>query len=317
VAPQTDTAMLLSVVIVNWNSRSDLQACLRSLALQTHEALQIIVIDNGSTDGSTEMVQEAFPTVKLLPQTSNLGFAEACNIGIDASDGSWVCMLNNDTVAEPGWAEALVRAIERAPEDCGMLQALMLYTSRPDVINSTGIELTTMGLGRDRSEGKPRDEGGVAAEIFCPTAGAAAYRRRMLDELRLEGGCFDREHFMYYEDLDLGWRARLAGWSAHYVPDAIVHHVWHGSSHRHGDAWLRRLEGTNRMRTLFKNASWRLLLMATPATVRMVVQQVRLDGPKALGKMGKAAVDAWRARATVEGLRSRDRRAVEERWGKL
>jgi hypothetical protein len=306
--------MLLSVVVVNWNSIADLRECLSSLAAQRHRELEIIVVDNGSTDGSVSMVEREFPGASLIATGENLGFAEACNIGIEASRGAWVCMLNNDATADAGWAEAMARAAEAVDGDCGMLQSLMLYKSRPGIINSTGIEMNARGVGRDRYEGLPRSRGGAPAEIFCVTAGAAAYRRSMLDALRTEDGYFDRRHFMYYEDLDLGWRARLAGFTARYVPDAVVYHVWHGSSDRHGKDWLRRLAGTNRLRALLKNASWQTLLGAGPTAAGIVIVLLWLDGLKAVRDLREVVTVSLRARRAVEAMRRRDRREVERRW---
>src|SRR6476620_7108509 len=110
--------MRLSVVIVNWNTREDLDACLSSLREQSHRDLEIIVVDNGSTDGSAGMIAERFPEVTLLAETENLGFAEACNRGIAVSTAEWVALLNNDTVVRPDWARELVQAASTAPPTC-------------------------------------------------------------------------------------------------------------------------------------------------------------------------------------------------------
>ena len=113
-----DAARLrLSIVIVNWNSRDDLRACLESLAAQTYRDLEILVVDNGSTDGSAAMVSASFPACRLLAQPGNIGFAEGCNRGIEAATGEWVATLNNDCVAEPGWAQAIVEAAAARARD--------------------------------------------------------------------------------------------------------------------------------------------------------------------------------------------------------
>lgn len=308
--------MQLSVVIVNWNSRDDLRACLTSLRAQTHRELQVIVVDNGSSDGSAEMTSGEFPEFTLLRQDDNLGFAEACNRGIAASSAPWVAMLNNDTVADPEWAAALVRAAQRCDAHCGMLQSLLLYQDRPNIINSTGIELTRGGRGRDRDGGKTyalQDET-APQEIFCPTAGAAAYRRSMLDAIALPAGYFDRDHFMYYEDMDLGWRARLAGWSALYVPSSVVRHKWHGSSDRHGRSWLVVIANTNRVRTLCKNASTWFLLRTLPQTLFHAARMWRHGGLGAMRGLARAAHQSWSQRADVTRLMRVERRAVERAW---
>jgi GT2 family glycosyltransferase len=306
--------MLLSVVVVNWNSRDDLRACLQSLRAQTHRDLEIIVVDNGSHDGSAGMVAAEFPEIALSRETENLGFAEACNRGIDKSHGVWVAMLNNDACADPKWAEALVEAIGHVPADCGMLQSLLLFQDRPTVINSTGIELTYSGGGRDRDGGKARSGVVPNADLFCVTAGAAAYRRSMLDAIKLPTGYFDRSHFMYYEDLDLGWRARLAGWSARYVPESVVLHRWHGSSERHGRAWLDTMSYINRLRTLLKNASIAFLLRTMPRTVFEVTKLVWLGKWSGVTRLARAVQESADLRRHVRSMEKVSRHDVERAW---
>lgn len=306
--------ILLSVIVVNWNLIDDLRACLRSLHAQTERELDVIVVDNGSTDGSADMVAAEFPEFRLLRETENLGFAEGCNRGVKASVGPWVAMLNNDAVAESDWAAALVAAAAAVPPECGMLQSLLLYQAPPHAINSAGIELTRSGGGRPRQEGQPRTAAGEACEIFCPTAGAAAYRRSMLDTIRLSGGYFDRTHFMYYEDTDLGWRARLAGYSAQYVPDSVVYHRRHGSSERRGRAWRETIVSTNRLRTQLKNASWGLILRTVPWSVKGLLKVARHGGPDGLLAWLKAIPESLSGRTEVSALLKAGRREVERHW---
>ena len=308
--------MRLSIVIVNWDSRDDLRACLESLVSQAHRDLEIIVVDNGSTDGSAAMVASDFPACRLLAQSGNLGFAEGCNRGIEASTGEWIATLNNDCVADAGWAQALVDAAERAPESCGMLQSLMVFLDRPTTINSTGIELTALGSGRDRHRDRtwPDNESRRQSAIFCPTAGAAAYRRAMLDAVRLSTGYFDRTHFMYFEDLDLGWRARLAGWDARFVPDSTVRHKWHGSTDRHGASWLAVLSGINRVRTLIKNASPSLITRTSPVTIVETLEIARHAGIDGLRQLKTAIQESLKLREEVAKIIRVERRAVERAW---
>lgn len=282
--------------------------------MEPHTDLEVIVVDNGSSDGSAEMVRREFSDRLLLPERENLGFAEACNRGIDASTGEWVAMLNNDTVAEPTWAQELVRVATVAPPECGMLQSLLLFRARPGVINSTGIELAYSGGGRDRDAGAPFVPGRVPEEIFCPTAGAAAYRRQMLDGVKLPEGYFDRRHFMYYEDMDLGWRARLAGWSALYVPSSVVLHRWHGSSDRHGRAWLAVMSKTNRIRTLLKNASIPFLVRTGPRTVKELAEIAWHGRVRGLRAVATAVRESVESRRRVAAMTVREREAVEARW---
>lgn len=308
--------MRLSIIVVNWNSRDDLRDCLESLRNQTLGDLEVIVIDNGSSDGSGEMVSSEFAEFTLIAEQENLGFAEACNRGIEASRGEWVAMLNNDAVAEATWAEALMATAPRVPPRCGMLQSLMLYRERPGVINSTGIELAFSGGGRDRSEGATFAPGAATEieEIFGPTAGAAAYRRTMLESIRLPTGYFDRAHFMYYEDMDLAWRARLAGWSAFYVPGSIVHHRWHGSTRRRSRSWLMSLANVNRLRTLLKNASFAFIIFTLPRTLKELFELVRFGQFKALASLIHVVAQSLKTRRVVTGLATLRRRTLERAW---
>jgi GT2 family glycosyltransferase len=262
------------------------------------------------------MVAEQFPHFTLLRETENLGFAEACNRGIAASHGPWVAMLNNDAVADPRWASELAAAAAAAPAECGMLQSLMLYLDRPSTINSTGIELAFSGGGRDRNEGEPyvAEASSTPQDIFCPSGGACAYRRSMLDAIRLPTGYFDRSHFMYYEDMDLGWRARLAGFSALYVPRAVVHHRWHGSTKRRGRAWLVNLANTNRIRTLLKNASWSFVLATLPRTLKELGELLWFTRLKAVPTLFVAVGESLRSRRLVAAMLKTARRDVEQKY---
>ncbi len=306
--------MRLSVVVVNWNSREDLAGCLDALRAQTHDDLEVIVVDNGSTDGSAEMVRERFPAVRLLALPENVGFAEGCNRGIAASTGSWVAMLNNDTIAEPGWASALVAAARVSDPRCGMLQSVLLFLEPEGTVNSTGIVLDRAGSGHDRYGGARFDEQIGCDEIFCPTAGAAAYRRAMLDAVQLPTGWFDRDHFMYSEDLDLGWRARLAGWTAQVVRDAVVRHKHMGSASRKGRDWIVVVSRTNRLRTLLKNASPEFFVRSLPRTAWEVAEILWHGGPKAGVRLPAVVVESLLKRSHVSELVAEDRRVVEERW---
>ncbi len=306
--------MLLSVVIVNWNSKDHLATCLESLRKQTHRELDVIVVDNGSTDGSIELVATRFPDVTLIRAGENLGFAEGCNRGLKLARGPWVAMLNNDAFAEPEWAAALVREAESAAANVGTLQSLMVFQERPDVVNSAGVELRWNGGGSDRLEGQSRSLSTTPAEIFCACAGAAAYRRRMLEQVKTKSGYFDRTYFMYLEDLDLGWRAQLAGWRARYVPDSVVHHVWHGSSRRHGKSWLTAAARANRIRTLLKNASITLMTHLAVSLLGAALEVLWHAGARGPRALFGAVVTGLEGRKEVSTLSTCDRREVELKW---
>jgi GT2 family glycosyltransferase len=304
----------ISIVIVNWNAREELDSCLQSLEDQHEQRFELVVVDNGSKDGSRELVHSRYPRAKLVDTGENLGFAEGCNRGIAASTQPWVLTLNNDAVADPHLVEVLRREAKLAADRVGMIQCRILFKQRPDRTNSTGILLFANGTAMDRDFDVPARRDDRVEEIFCPTAGAALYRRAMLDEIALPTGVFDGTYFMYFEDVDLGWRARLAGWSAIYAPDAIVHHAFQASSKKHGHDFVGLQVRKNRLRTLVKNGSPALLARSLPRSVVEVVELVAWTGPSGtvdLVRMLKGAIDA---RVDVERVRRVERRAVERQW---
>lgn len=304
----------LSVVLVNWNAKDDLRRCLQSLEHQTRPPEQIIVIDNASSDGSQRMVHEDFPDVVLDTFSENRGFAAACNRGIELATGSWVAMLNNDAVAHAEWCAALVEAAAKAPSNCGMLQSMMLYLERPDVVNSTGINLLRHGDGVDRAEGQHRERCDPPTDVFCATAGAAAYRRVMLEQTKISSGYFDADYFLYKEDFDLGWRARIAGWTAQYVPEAVVSHRWHGSTRHVDQTWLRRMQRTNYIETLLKNASWRFVAMALPLRFFPLLR-VYAEHPIAATRDFLRAIRSGLAkRPEITAMQKTTRASVERMW---
>jgi GT2 family glycosyltransferase len=241
-------ARQVCVVIVNWNGRYHLETCLPALFTQTFTDFEIVLVDNGSTDGSAEWVETNFPHVQLIRNAQNVGFAKGNNQAIRATDAEFVVTLNNDTRVESGWLAALVEAATSDPT-VGMVASKMLFADRPDVINSAGIALDPVGIAWDRLGGasdKPDQETWV--EVFGPCAGAALYRRAMLDQV----GLFDEGFFAYLEDVDLAWRARLAGWRCLYAPVARVYHV-HSATGIEGSPLKSRLLGRNKIWSIAKN----------------------------------------------------------------
>lgn len=309
-APRTT----VSVILVNWKAAEDTLACLRSLAAQTRAADQILVVDNGSDDGSVEAIAAAFPEIMLLPTGANLGFAGGMNRGIDRATGDWIFFLNNDATLDPEGLERFVTAAEAAPPDVGMLQALMVFRDQPGTVNSTGIRLSASGRAGDRDGNVELAQARGGEDVFCPTGGAAMYRRSMLEALRQKNGVLDESFFMYWEDVDLGWRARVAGYATRYVPGVRVVHAHMASSKRKGRAFVMRLSKLNRIRTFVKNASFGFLAFTLPWTIADCVWLVREDGFAALRGIRDAVVEALAGRREVSAIARRSRCAIELRW---
>lgn len=216
-----------SVIVLNWNGRELLAACLEALRRQTLAGLEVIVVDNGSTDGSAAMLRERFGDLaEVIELEENTGFAQGNNIGMAAARGRYVLLLNNDAEPEPGWARELVRAAD-ADERIGMCASKIVNAEDPGLIDNTGHLLYRDGLNRGRGR-LERDAGqwDRPGEALFPSGCAALYRTAMLREI----GAFDRAFFAYGDDTDLGLRGRLAGWRCAYVPTAVVRHRYSATS---------------------------------------------------------------------------------------
>jgi GT2 family glycosyltransferase len=241
-------------VIPNWNGRHWLATCLGALSAQTIRDFKVILIDNGSTDGSVEYVKESFPVTQVIANRTNVGFAAAVNQGILASQSRYVVLLNNDTEAAPDWLETLVEAAE-SDGRVGMCASKMLFADRPNVINSTGICVDRAGIAWDRRGGEIDDmRESEPVDVFGPSAGAGLYRRAMLEEI----GLFDEDFFAYLEDVDLAWRARRAGWRCLHVPAAcVLHH--HSATGIEGSPFKSFHLGRNKIWLLVKNYPFKQL----------------------------------------------------------
>jgi GT2 family glycosyltransferase len=243
---------LISVVIVNWNRRNLLTACLQSLRRQTFAPFETIVVDNGSTDGSPDAAHEF--GARLICNQTNLGFCAANNQGIAMARGEYVALLNNDAEAEPGWLAALHRACSQSP-DIGMAASKVLVWEDPRRIDKVGHLIFPDGQNRGRGAGAldtgqfDREE-----EVLWPDGCAALYRKSMLDRI----GGFDEDFFAYGDDAELGLRARIAGWRCVYTPAAVVRHH-RGSTLGKGSAWRLELIERNRVLLALKLFPWSLL----------------------------------------------------------
>jgi GT2 family glycosyltransferase len=221
-----------SVVVPNFNGRRWLPGCLDSLAAQTLAPAEIVVVDNGSTDGSAALASER-PGVRVLRLGRNLGFGAAANRGIAAAAAEGVALVNTDVVLTPDWLERMVAALSSAP-DVGAVACKMVDLDDPSVLYDAGDLLRRDGVceqrGRfERADGRFDEPG----EVFAACAGAALYRRGAV----LDVGGFDERFFLYLEDVDLGLRLRLAGWRCRYEP-AVARHAGEGSAPADGrTAW--------------------------------------------------------------------------------
>lgn len=256
----------VSAVVVTWNSARDISTCLDSLQTQDHSLESIIVVDNASTDETTDIIQCNYPTVNLIRQSENGGFAQANNIGITASDSDWALTLNPDARISPDFISTLIQFADDK-EKTGALGGLLLRENesidgRP-VIDSTGIEIYRSRRVYDRYSGeiltRKRDE---PERIFGICAAAALYRRKMLEDVKINGEVFPERFFSYYEDSDLAWRAWRRGWEAWFIPQAVGWHRRGGSLA--GDRFTRYQTHRNRLWMIARNEPLHRPLTAIP-----------------------------------------------------
>lgn len=220
-------ASRLSVVIPNWNGERFLRICLASLRNQSFKDFETLVVDNGSTDGSVKLVREDFPEVKVIGLGANLGFSAAVNVGIKTSASELVVLLNNDTEQDERWLESLVKTADECHETIGFFASKLIDFHARSFLDGAGDALRLSGLPYRLGHGE-HDHGQFdkASSVFGACAAAAMYRRSMLNEI----GLFDEDFVSYCEDVDLSFRANLAGYYCVYVPDAVVFHMGSAST---------------------------------------------------------------------------------------
>lgn len=245
----------VAVVIPNWNGLNEIGACIDSLQAQSLMP-HIIVVENGSTDGSFDFIQSQYPSVELLPQDHNLGFAAGVNVGIRRaieSGFSYVALFNNDATAHKDWLKHLVLSLDSNLK-AGIVTCKLLSSDKKSV-DSTGELFSTWGLPYPRDRGKKSDEAhNSPEEIFGASGGASLYRVLMLQEI----GLFDEDFFAYYEDVDISFRAQLAGWKVLYEPKAEAYHQTGTTSGRvKGFTTLQMFKNSPIL--VFKNVPGRIL----------------------------------------------------------
>jgi len=216
-------------------------------------------VDNGSKDGSLEVVCKEYPEVEVIALPENTGFCHAVNVGIEASRTPYILLLNNDTVVQAGFVVALTEAIEES-EDIFSVSAMMLDMEDPTVIDDAGDRYCVLGWAYARGKGKKATEFEKRAEIFAACGGAALYRKAVFEQI----GLFDENHFAYLEDLDIGYRARIYGYRNIYEPRAKVIHAGSATSGSRYNEFKTQLASANNAYVIGKNMPLLQLLINMP-----------------------------------------------------
>lgn len=273
--------MKSTVVIPNYNGREYLRTCLESLMICEKEPFKIIVVDNGSSDGSLEMMKESFDQVECISLPNNVGFAPAVNIGINAASTEFVILLNNDTKVLEGFVSKLEEALTKDSRIFSA-SAKMVDMNSPELLDGTGDYLCALGWAFADGKGKnTKDYGLSKKKIFSSCGGAAIYRRDVLNKL----GAFDENHFAYLEDVDLGYRAKIYGYRNVYEPDAICLHAGSGFSGSRYNEFKVKLSSRNNVYMVLKNMPIIQLIINLPFLILGHLVKILFFIKKGLGKV--------------------------------
>jgi N-acetylglucosaminyl-diphospho-decaprenol L-rhamnosyltransferase len=251
-----------SVIIVNFNGGAFAQGALASLAAQTRQDFEVILVDNASSDGSVDHLDTTgLPAFCLMPETENHGFARGNNLGAARAKGGWLVLLNPDAEARPDWLDQIASGIARHP-DVSSFASLQLAMGREGVLDGAGDNYLAFGIPWRGGYGRPTTEVPAEGECFSPCGAGAIYHRQTF----LDAGGFDERLFCFCEDVDLGFRLRLQGETCIFLPDAVIDHYGGGTSDKVG-GFAVRLGTRNRLWVYLKNMPLVPLIVGAPMHV--------------------------------------------------
>lgn len=280
-----------------------MEPCLAAVRRDAPQA-EILVVDNASTDGSRELLEKD-SGIRLILMDKNYGFARAVNEGIRAASRPDVILLNNDTEIEPGFTEALVKALHADPKAFSV-QAKLIQLHRPELLDDAGNYYCALGWAFARGKDKPTKSYEKPSRLFSACAGAAIYRKAVFAEI----GYFDEAHFAYLEDTDIGWRSRIAGLHNLYEPKARVLHAGSGTSGSRYNTFKVSLSSRNSIYIIYKNMPWLQILLNLPFLLAGFGVKLLFFCRKGLGRTYAAGL--------LKGLRTcHDRQRVRFRWKNL
>ncbi len=310
----------MTAIVVNWNGRRLLSACLDALAGQDYRPLEIIVVDNGSVDGSIELAAGR-PGLQLIHNPLNLGFAVANNQGLELARGEFVLLLNYDAVLQPDYVSILVADLREDPRRGSTSGKLLrpVPPGRSPLLDSTGHVMFRNVQAMNRGEEEP-DAGRYQQpeNVFGVCAAAGLYRRTMLEDVMVDGEVLDASFFAYLEDVDLDWRAQLRGWGSWYDPRAVATHHRSASGGRFSIPIQRHIF-TNRILMMIKNGDGRFIAARFPGIAALTAVKLVLGvahGPSflsAIGDLARLSPEAWRKRRQIQARRTVSPAAIE-RW---
>lgn len=256
----------VTIIIPNYNGLKFMEPCFKALRAQSDQNFELLVVDNGSSDGSVKWLEDhQIPSIFL---EENTGFSGAVNIGIRESVTPYVILLNNDTEPQPDYVKEMVKAIERSPKIFSV-SSKMIQLYHKDLMDDAGDMYSVLGWAYQRGVGQKSSGYQKACRVFSACAGAAIYRREVFDEI----GGFDEDHFAYLEDIDVGYRAKICGYENWYCPKAVVYHVGSGTSGSKYNSFKVKLAARNNLYLNYKNMPLlQLILNFLPILAGMAVK---------------------------------------------
>ncbi|MBF0573889.1 MAG: glycosyltransferase family 2 protein [Desulfamplus sp.] len=293
----------IDIIIVNYNGMDYLPTCLESLFSSEYPKFSVIVVDNNSSDKSVDWIKSNYPQVAVIKNKENEGFGKANLRGIKYGNSPFFVLLNNDTKVDPEWLLPLMAIMQKEPL-CAAACSRLMFMDRPNVINAAGGGMNFVGYGYDHDifstvphqhpylsdslslSSKIATNNSVSQllapdfyktkEVFFPTAAACLIRRSAFDDI----GGFDSSFFMYHEDVDLGWRFHLRGYSVKYIPQSVVFHAFGGTSLKSGSLYFRnRLGLRHALRSLLKNYEINTLKRVIPIFCQLGINNFRAGIP--------------------------------------
>lgn len=249
----------VSVIIPNYNGIAYLDCVLSSLERQTMKKYEVILVDNGSSDGSSAFVMANYPWVHLIELPENFGFCRAVNEGIRAARAPYVLLLNNDTEVEKDFLEEMAAALHRHKNAFSCAARMIQFHDR-DKLDDAGNYYCALGWSFARGKGKDVHKYEKEQQIFSACGGAAIYRKKIFEKI----GLFDEEHFAYLEDTDVGYRAKIYGYENWYAPKAIVYHIGSGTTGSRYNHFKTRYSSRNNIYLIYKNMPILQILLNLP-----------------------------------------------------
>jgi hypothetical protein len=275
----------VSFVTPHWNKLDLLKQSLKSLEKQTYQDFEIVIIENGSTDGSVEFIETHYPSIRLIKLPENVGYAPAANMGIRESRGEYIAFYSNDVYAEPDWLERMVEVLDNEPS-IGFCGGKILSNDNPDLIYAAGDTYTLGGypfnIGQGEKNGEKFDS---MREVFCVCTAAALFRKRVFDDV----GLLEDMYFAHGDDTDLCLRAQLGGYRGLYVPDAVVYHEGGASSNVMSRDFIFRTN-RNALMTFIKDYPFPIMVRHLPQIVQTFVLSLLYTPHKKAALLGRMNV---------------------------